>query len=168
LDYLKAMLELKININSFKRTLIVCIFSLLCLVVSATEIKFEPDLAVASCTDKWTERGVLNGRMFSYCMDKQTEGYAESLYLYNKYSNIEPVELIDEVVSSAMDTWLNRREYQMDMVAYEIKEEGEAYLNIAYEVSAGNVDAQKLEICKSKWLSAQDPMWSMVEFCLDN
>ena len=101
-------------------------------------------------------------------MEQQIDWYGETLELYNKYSNIERVELIDEVVNFAMDKWAKRKEYQMDMVAYEIEQQGEAYLNIAYEVSAGNVDAQKLDECKSKWLRTGKPEWAMVEYCLDD
>lgn len=134
---------------------------------SATEVKFEQNLADAFCKDKWTKRGVLDGNMFSYCMERQTEGYGDTLELYNKYSNIERVELIDEVVGYALNKWTKRKEYQMDMVAFEIEKQGEAYLNIAYEVNAGNVDAQKLDSCKSKWLRQGEPQWTMVEYCLD-
>ena len=147
--------------------LIAFILGCLSSVATATEIKFEQNLADAFCKDKWTKRGVLDGNMFSFCMEKQTDGYGDALELYNKYSNIERVELIDEVVGFAMKKWLKRKEYQMNMVAYEIEKQGEAYLNVAYEVNAGNVDAQKLDACKSKWLRQGEPQWTMVEYCLE-
>ncbi len=101
-------------------------------------------------------------------MEKQTEGYGNTEERYNKYSKIERVELIDEVVEFALDKWAKRKEYQMNMVAYELEKQGEAYLNIAYEVSVGNVDAQNLDRCKSKWLRQVEPQWTMVEYCLEN
>ena len=149
------------------KLLIASILGLLGAAATATEIKFDQNLADTHCKEKWTKRCVLDGNMFSYCMEKQTDGYGEALELYNRYSNIEKVELIDEVVSFALDKWAKRREYQMNMVAYEIEKQGEAYLNIAYEVNAGNVDAQKLEACKSKWLKPTETVWNMVEYCLD-
>ena len=48
-------------------------------VATAKEIKFEQNLADAFCKDAWTKRGVLDGGMFSYCMEKQTEGYGDTL-----------------------------------------------------------------------------------------
>lgn len=134
----------------------------------STEIVFDQQLAVSHCTDKWTKRGVLDGDMFSYCMDQQTDGYAEALHLQNKYTNIEKVELIDEVVAFALNKWGKRKEYQMDMVAYEIEGQGEAYLNVAYEVSTGNVSSQQLNDCKAKWLRPNKPQWDMVEYCLND
>ena len=149
------------------KTLVVSLVFGLATIVAATEIKFDQGLAQAHCTDKWTKRGVLDGDMFSYCMEGQTEGYGKSLELYNKYSNIERVELIDEVVSFALKKWAKRNEYQMDMVAYEIEQQGEAYLNVAYELSTGNVNPEQLETCKSKWIEGDKPDWSMVEYCLN-
>lgn len=147
--------------------MILCAIALVATAANSTEIKFDQNLAVAHCEDQWTKRGILDGDMFSYCMEQQIEGYDDTLYLYNKYSNIERVELIDEVVRFALGKWVTRKEYQMDMVAYEIEVQGEAYLNIAYELRSGNIGAGLLEYCKSNWLSKREPQWDMVEYCLD-
>ena len=101
-------------------------------------------------------------------MSQQTDGYAKALELYNNYSNVEPVELIDGVITFALNKWASRKEYQLNMVAFEIEMQGEAYLNIAYEVSADNLSAQKLETCKSKWITDAEPQWNMVEYCTEN
>ena len=134
-------------------------------VVAATEIKFNQVLAEESCKKRYTKRGTLKADSFRFCMGQQNDGYAEALELYNKYSNVEPVELIDGVVTFALNKWAKRREYWLKMVAYEIERQGEAYLNIAYEVSAGNLSAQKLETCISKWITDAKPQWHMVEYC---
>lgn len=134
---------------------------------AAQEIYFDEALARAHCEDKWTERGVLDTRMFNYCMDRQEDGYHEALQLFNRYSNAEPVELINEVIAFALEKWATRREYQMNMVAYEIEQQGEAYLNIAYEVENSNVDAAALNSCRDRWLRVGEPNWRMVEYCLE-
>lgn len=133
----------------------------------AQQIYFDESLARAYCEDEWTERGVLDSRMFNYCMERQVDGYHEALDLFNRYSNVEPVQLIDDIVLYALDRWATRREYQMNMVAYEIERQGEAYLNIAYEVNSGNVSQQALNNCTSQWLRPGEPEWSMVEYCLE-
>ena len=125
--------------------------------VKATEIKFNQELAEEFCSEKWTKRGVLDGEMFDYCFQLQTEGYGNALELYNKYSNINPVERIDGVVAFALNKWTKRNDYQMDMVAYEIEQQGEAYLNYSYNLSNGGIDPQKAESCKSKWLKDAEP-----------
>jgi hypothetical protein len=135
--------------------------------VQAQQIPYDEALAREFCSGKWTERGVLDDRMFNYCMGQQVDGHAKALDLYDKYTNIEPVGLIDDVVRFALTKWATRREYQMDMVAYEIEQQGEAFLNIAYEISVGNVDQQKLEGCQVRWLLPNEPEWSMVEYCIE-
>ena len=131
---------------------------------SATEIIFKKELAEDFCKEEWNKRGILDTRMFDYCMKEQKDGYAKALELFNKYSSIEPVPFINDVVASALNKWANR-EYQMNMVAFEIEQQGEAYLNIAYEVNRGNIGEQTLEHCKSEWITANEPDWNMVEFC---
>jgi len=153
----------------FKKLMLisVCSIAFATVTLAATEIRFDQKLADAFCKDKWTKRGNLDGRMFNYCMKKQAEGYGDAMDLYNKYKNIEPVELIDEVVAFALAKWAKPRKYQMNMVAYEIKKQGESYLNVAYELNAGNVGRPKFEACSSKWLRNNEPQWNMVEYCLD-
>ena len=58
-------------------------------ITSASEIVFNASKATDSCKDKWTSRGVLDENMFSYCMNQQTDGYKEAIYLTeSKYQNI--------------------------------------------------------------------------------
>ena len=85
-------------------------------ITSASEIVFNASKATDSCKDKWTSRGVLDENMFSYCMNQQTDGYKEAIYLTeSKYQNIP---LIEEIVTYAMNRWLTRKEYLYDMVSY--------------------------------------------------
>lgn len=134
--------------------------------VFATDVIFDQNAAQTFCKEKWSKRGVIDSRMFSFCMGQQTEGYSDTMFLYNKYSNIEKVELIDEVVSYALAKWATQREYQLNMVAFEIKKQGEAYLNIDYDLNNNAIDTQKLNSCKEKWISNGKPQWNMVEYCL--
>ncbi|WP_412507325.1 hypothetical protein [Roseovarius sp. SYSU LYC5161] len=129
---------------------------------------FDAGKATAHCEDKWTERGVLDAGMFDYCMEQQRGGYADTVELLNLYTVQEPVELIDEVLSFAVEKWLSSRNYQFDMVAYELEQQAEAFLNIQYEVDNQNVDNAVYEQCKSKWVTRAEPQWTMVEYCVDN
>ena len=131
------------------------------------EMSFDVNLAKSFCEDEWTKRGVLDRNMFNYCMELQTDGYAEALHLHAKYKSIEPVELIDDVVTFALDKWATHKEYQFNMVAYEIEQQGEAYLNLKYELSTGGVSAEIYNICKDKWLRPNEPQWNMVEYCTE-
>lgn len=135
---------------------------------NAQQIPYDNALAMSYCEDEWTERGVLDTRMFNYCMERQQDGYERALDLFDRYSNREPVEYIDQVVAYALDTWAKPRDYQMNMVAYEIEQQGEAYLNVAYEVNQGNVTQQQLNSCTARWIAPGEPNWNMVEYCLEN
>ena len=146
----------------------VCTISMIA-AASAThaEMSFDVNLAKSFCEDKWTKRGVLDGNMFNYCMGQQTNGYAEAMYLHEKYKSIEPVELIDDVVTFALDKWASHRKYQFNMVAYEIEQQGEAYLNLEYELNTGGISAEIYNLCKDKWLRPNEPKWNMVEYCTE-
>lgn len=133
-----------------------------------TVINFDLNLAEAYCADAWTERGQLDTDMFSYCLEQQTDGYASVLELVNRYTNIEPIENINEIAQFAFNKWAKPRDYQMDMVAYEIETQGESYLNVQYELGVGSVSVEKYNECRRKWLSESDPEWSMVEYCTEN
>ena len=128
---------------------------------------FDLAAATATCTKKWTNRGVLDGEMFSYCNGLQTDGWQEALILYNKYSSDELVEMIDEVAQYALGKWLTRESYDFGMVAYEIEGQGEAYLNVKYDVDAGKFSSSEFTGCKSQWLTQEEPQWDMVEYCLN-
>jgi hypothetical protein len=133
---------------------------------NATEIKYNFELAKAYCTEHWTRRGVLDSSMFSYCLKKNEKGYHNALALYNKYRYDKPVEKIDGVVAFALKEWVTRNKYQMNMVAHEIKKQGEAYLDFSYELSTGGIDSQTAENCKSKWLTDGEPQWHRVKICV--
>ena len=135
---------------------------------SGVTITFDTVLAVAYCNEKWTERGNLDSRMFDYCMEQQTDGYARTLELHANYSTSEKVELIDEIVTFAMAEWLEPREYQFDMVAYAVEQQGEAYLNLQYDLAAGQIDIGLYQSCMNRWLRPNEPQWDMVEFCTEN
>ena len=84
-------------------------------ITAADEFFYDSSKAIDSCKEKWTERGVLDERMFNYCMNKQDEGYKDAVYLIeNKYQNIP---LIDQVLIYAMNRWLTRKEYDYNMVS---------------------------------------------------
>ena len=135
-------------------------------ITSASEIVFNASKATDSCKDKWTSRGVLDENMFSYCMNQQTDGYKEAIYLTeSKYQNIP---LIEEIVTYAMNRWLTRKEYLYDMVSYEIENQSEAYLDLEWDLNNGKISISLLEKCMDKWITLDEPLWDMVSYCTKN
>jgi hypothetical protein len=126
---------------------------------------FNSYLAESSCADEWTKRGELNSRMFKYCMTKQTDGYADAMALSLKHgaSGSKPVKSFGRVIQFAMEKWAKPRKYDMNMVAFELKQQVEGFLDTEWAVSQGKVNSGELNRCKDKWL----PQWSMVAFCLE-
>ncbi|KAF0171776.1 MAG: Uncharacterized protein FD162_2860 [Rhodobacteraceae bacterium] len=121
--------------------------------------------AQATCAEQWTKRGQTDKQMFRYCMTKQREGHDRATDLYRKYSTIKS---IDAIVRYASEKWLTRREYQYDMVAYEIEKQGEAFLDVAFDYNAKKYSDPEVEACIGKWIRSDEPQWDMVAYCLKN
>lgn len=124
---------------------------------------FDRARAEAHCAAEWTKRGTLDRDMYAYCMDRQTEGYQEALQLRAENAAMED---IDDIVRFAEDKWLDGRDYQFEMVAYEIEGQVDAFLNIAYDMKAGKYSEAQVMACLMEWYSAAEPQWDMVEYCL--
>lgn len=121
------------------------------------------------CGDKWTKRGVLDQRMFDYCMKQQREGHQEALDLYARYSTgSDRIAELDEIVAHADKKWGSGRrgEYQFDMVAYELEKQIEGYLDVQYLIETGGVPDSTVTACKRKWLKSK-PEWNMVAYCME-
>ena len=136
--------------------------------IAATELRFDPQLAKGQCQETWTKGGSLDREMFDHCMKQQAQGFEKANALYDRYSKIEPIDFIDNIVKFALSKWANTYDYQFDMVAYEIEQQADAYLDLQYGVSKGKIGAPRLSWCKSKWLSEREPMWDMVAYCAEN
>jgi hypothetical protein len=126
---------------------------------------FDPSRASATCEESWTKRGTLDQEMYDYCMRQQTDGYARTLDLMEKYRTIPDIEGIADFASGK---WLTRREYQYEMVAYEIEQQAEAFLDVAYDVDAGKYSESGAADCMARWISDAEPLWDMVAYCLKN
>jgi hypothetical protein len=141
---------------------------ILILISTGTAFANPPELsdakAEAFCVETWTKRGVLDKDMFSYCMDQQRNGYLDAEDQFRKYSGIVPN--LDSIVSFAEEKWLRNREYQYSMFAYEFKQQGEAFLDVAYDYKAKKFSEEDMNQCLSKWISDRAPQWTMVAYCL--
>ena len=60
------------------------------------------EAANAYCEKQWTKRGELDVEMHAYCMNRQTEGYAQTLELSVLYSQ-QP--WIEQVIAFAFHKW---------------------------------------------------------------
>lgn len=103
--------------------------------------------------------------MYNYCMSQQNEGYEKAIDLFQKYSGIQD---IDAIVAFAAGKWLKRSEYQYDMVAYEIEQQGDAFLDVSYDYKSGKYSKDAVKACIQKWISTEGPQWDMVAYCLKN
>ena len=129
----------------------------------ANNFFFDKTKAVDTCKEEWSERGILDERMFNFYMNKQIEGFNDAVYfLEQKYQNIP---LIDQVLTFAMNQWLTRKEYLYNMVSYEIEEQAEGYLDVKWDLDNGKISESTFERCKSKWIRIDEPQWRMVKYC---
>lgn len=118
--------------------------------------------AETHCGQKWTEAGILDTEMFDFCMREQQEGHDEALALATQYDG----ELVRDIVPYAVRKWLQGGEYEFSMVAFEIKEQMEALSAVIDGRGAGIFSDADLKACMSKWLTPEEPLWDMVQFCL--
>ena len=136
------------------------------LVAAQTIPQFNTAAAEMQCSEKWTKRGVLDANMYNYCMERQSEGYLKANEYVAKYSQ---VPFLKEIIAAAEDTWLKPHDYQYEMLAYVIEKEGEAFLDVTYDVETGKYSQEQFAVCSDKWFQRSDsPKWSMVRFCLKN
>lgn len=103
--------------------------------------------------------------MFNYCMEQQAEGYDDALAFQKKYGELPD---LDQISNYAARKWLKAREYQYDMVAYEMENQIDAFLNISYDLKSGRYAERDVRSCIAKWYTEDEPQWDMVEYCLEN
>ena len=132
-------------------------------IIFANNFFYDKTKATDACKEKWSERGILNERMFSFCMNQQIEGFNDAVYLLeHKYQNIP---LIDQVLTFAMNEWLTRKEYNYNMVRYEIEKQAEGYLDVKWDLDNGKISESLVNRCIGKWIREDEPRWNMVAYC---
>lgn len=132
------------------------------------EITFDQKSAEGFCKEEFTKRGVLSQKHYDFCMERQTDAFAEAKQYYTKYSTEEPVELIENIVQYALNTYapVGHKDYRFTLVAHYIQKQAEAFFDLQYDISVGAVKDGALAECKSKWLKRDEPDWNMVMYCL--
>ena len=113
------------------------------------------------CREKWTKRGVLDSRMYNYCMGRQLEGYADLKNLISKYSH---QKWIQDAVNHSFNKWTNRSVTQWHMVHHELEKITEAHEDILYEMKQPNWNRSRFEFCSKKW----GIQLYMVTYCYKN
>jgi len=113
------------------------------------------------CKDQWTKRGVLNERMYNYCMNKAEKGYQKALYIYNEFKT---EKWIDDVAKHSYDQWTKRGNIDYNMFAYEMNTQKEGFLDLEYEIQQGNFTESEVKKCTNKWY----PQFRMIVYCLKN
>ena len=134
---------------------------------AGASLSFDEGKAQTFCSKKWTSRGVPDREMIDYCMRQQREGYRDSVHYRSSYE-FQGIPNMDEVISYALTKWASGRNYQFDMVAFEISRQAEAYLDIVYGLDNGDYQKSQISRCRNKWLKKSSPQYDMVKYCLEN
>lgn len=113
------------------------------------------------CTEAWTKRGVLDYRMYDYCLSQETTGYKNLQQLVSQHSN---VPFLSAIVDSAIVKWTSKGQRQDRMVEHTVSREIESYLDMQYEATQVTFDRQKFDRCSSKW----GIQYSMTSYCYKN
>jgi len=110
------------------------------------------------CKTQWTKRGELDQRMYDYCLERESEGYAEAVLLIKRY-NEQP--WIQAVVDLAIKKWTKAGIRQDSMVHYAIQQMTEGWEDLAYEAKQPQFNANKYQSCQGKW----GIQFDMVMYC---
>jgi hypothetical protein len=102
----------------------------------------------ALCREYWSRRGVLDAKMYSYCMGNEINGYMNFLFLSEKYSNESWIQL---AVNFAVNKWTGRDWRQDSMVYRELYLITEGYEDLLYLSQQPKWEKSKYESCLYKW-----------------
>ena len=103
--------------------------------------------------------------MQKYCIEKQEDGYAYAQAHSQTYGSTPHFA---DIIEDGADTWLKPHEYQYEMLAYTMEQEGKAYLDVMYDIQEGKYSQDQMTICSDQWLRRRDPQWEMVGYGLAN
>jgi hypothetical protein len=115
------------------------------------------------CVEQWTKRGVLDNEMYRYCVAKENEGYAQLVAEINA-NRVKDYPWLSGVVNTAVQKWTKRNARQDSMVAYEIHNQLDAFLNVVFAARQPGYQQQQMERCYAQW-NRMSVDWTMVEYC---
>lgn len=127
--------------------------------------KFDPANPDTYCRGEWTKRGALDKEMFDYCVNEQTEGYANAVAALKKYGSYDWMPTLFKAVWAQ---WTKRGVTQYTMIAYGLNQQGEAFLDHEYERKQPNFDAKKMAGCEAQWRDNAEDRWTMTMYCYKN
>lgn len=131
---------------------------------SMPKYAFDKPSCEAFCREQWTKRGELDEGMFAYCVRQETAGHANMLQMLKKFGK-NP--WMTRTFPSAWAKWTKRGSTQYTMVAHELKQEGESFLDYEYERKQPGASASKLDKCEAEWRYRPD-QWQMTMYCYKN
>ena len=125
------------------------------------EYKFDKASPEGYCREQWTKRGELDSHMFNYCVGQETKGYAEIVRALKK-SGKQP--WMASLFPNIWEKWSKRGVTQYSMVAYNLKNEADKFLDYQYEQKQPGFNGLKMSRCEDQWES-NDSRWTMTMHC---
>lgn len=104
------------------------------------------------CDKKWTKRGERDDRMYDHCVKEQVEGFAELKDAVVQYENIP---FIANMFINLIDDWTERDFTDYDQIDFAIRNNGESYLNIEWELK--NYDDEVRPLLRTHLIYDFDP-----------
>ena len=118
------------------------------------------------CKKEWTKRGVLNERLYNYCIEREKAGYDKMRELEQKYTSFTWVE---KLKNDIITYWTKAGVTEWQMVGFSLEKEIDAYLDIDYGLKNGEFKKDDYNACFSKWKEARpESVWTMTRYCLKN
>jgi hypothetical protein len=126
-----------------------------------TQYRFNVANARDLCREEWTKRGALDKGMFMYCLDREKVGHAELVRTLRKYGKNE---WMASLLPAIWLKWTTRGMTKYSMVAYSLREEGDAFLDYQFAQKNASFDAARMSGCESQW-EGSDSRWTMTMHC---
>ncbi len=121
--------------------------------------------AEKNCKPQWTKAGVLDQRMFEYCVNTALEASKEIDFLSATLGKETWFKKFSQPLCTSK--WTKAGVKDLGMIAYCFKQEREAVDQLRFDKTQSNYDAELASLCFKKWQTNDTPM-GMTSYCYKN
>lgn len=115
-------------------------------------LRYHDEAVKDHCDRKWTKRGERDDRMFDHCVKTQAKGFEEIKDALVEYKG---TPFIANMFINLIDTWTERDFTDYRLIASELRDNGESYLNIEWELN--NADDEVRPILRTHLIYTFNP-----------
>lgn len=119
------------------------------------------DHADKKCNEEWTKAGVLDQKMYDYCVNKSHEASKEVDFFKKKFADTPWFKIS---YPACENKWTITGIKHFDMIAYCLRKEKEGFEQFVYEEKQSSYDKELASLCFKKW-QKNDAPFNMAAYC---